>query len=70
MAQTIWKSLKRSERAHIGQFDCDVWPVGDGARYSVLGPDGRYVKGGKCASVDWAKQVSSGFALSLSQVQA
>jgi len=61
-----WNKLKHSERAVIGRFDCDVWPVGNGARYSVFDTStGRYLKGGQCASVEWAKQVSTGFARSL-----
>lgn len=65
-----WNKLPRSERAAVGPYDCDVWPVGDGARYSVLGPDGRYVASGKCASVEWAKQVSTTFARSLLDIGA
>ena len=61
-----WAKLTRSERLTIGRFECDIWAVGEGVRYSVLDTKtGQYVKGGKCASVEWAKQVSAGFARSL-----
>ena len=61
-----WQQLERSERIRIGRLECDVWPIGGGARYSIQDTDtGRYVAGGKCASVAWAKQVSTGFAESL-----
>ena len=61
-----WQKLLRSERAQIGQFELDVWRIGDGARYSVLDTStGRYVAGGKCLDLNWAKQVSTGFAESL-----
>lgn len=70
-----WRNLERSPyplstRCSIGRFVCDVWPVGGGARYSVLDSEtGQYVKGGQCASIEWAKQVSTGFAQSLTEVQ-
>jgi hypothetical protein len=62
-----WNNLPRgSQRAIVGRFACDVWPIGGGARYSVLDTEsGCYVKGGQCASVEWAKEVSAGFARSL-----
>ena len=61
-----WAQFPRSERCSIGRFECDVWAVGMGARYSVLDSKSRqYVKGGQCASIEWAKEVSSGFARSL-----
>ena len=61
-----WEILPRSERAQVGPFQCDVWPIGGGARYSVFDMRTlKYMKGGQCASLEWAKQVSAGFAESL-----
>lgn len=60
-----WIKLPRSERITIGKLICDVWPVGGGARYTVTGADGRYIKGGQCADLTWARQVSMQFAESL-----
>lgn len=62
---TTWTKKDRSERALVGNLECDVWEIGGGARYSVLDESGRYLAGGKCASVEWAKEVSSNFARSV-----
>lgn len=68
-----WTANPRSETANVGPFICDVWrccdKVGPCARYTVLNSaTGRYVAGGRCADMDWAKQVSTGFAQSLLDV--
>ena len=66
-----WRKLERSERATIGRFECDIWRTGEGARYSVLDTNtGRYIKGGKCADLEWARQVSEGFARTISELSA
>ena len=73
MRNPNWTALpsRRSERARIGRFDVDVWPIGGGARYSVFDNETLcYVKGGKCADVAWAKEVSATFAQSLIDVSA
>ena len=65
-----WIRLPRSERLHLGRFTCDVWRMGEEARYSVVDETtGRYTHGGKCADIEWAKQVSESFARSLLEVQ-
>jgi hypothetical protein len=61
-----WIKLARSERARFGHLECDVWRFGHGARYSVQDiRNGVYLKGGQCRDLDWAKEVSRGFALSI-----
>lgn len=66
---TTWTKMVSSERAEVNGLECDVWALGDGARYSVQEPStGRYLAGGKCASVEWAKEVSSNFARSLERL--
>ena len=61
-----WKQLPYGERAIIQHFELDVWPIYNGARYSVLDLEtGRYIAGGQCLDLEWAKQVSAGFAESL-----
>ena len=63
---TTWTKKDSSERATVGNLECDVWPSGGGARYSVLDTEtGRYLAGGKCADLGWAKEVSSNFARSV-----
>ena len=63
-----------SERATIGKFCCEAWIAFDRegvhARYSVFDTAlGWYVKDGRCASLEWARDVSANFARSLGDVE-
>jgi len=51
-----WIKLLRSERTAIGAFECDVWRIGGGARYTVLDTEtGCYLDGGESHSLASAK---------------
>jgi hypothetical protein len=55
--ELAWAALPRgSERATLGSATLDAWLIGGGARYTVLGADGRYIAGGHGVTLDHAKQ--------------
>ncbi len=55
-----WTKLERSERLIVAQFEADVWPTGDGARFTVM--DGEvYRCGGRADSILSAKVLAENF---------